>query len=158
VISRRYQPAPVYHALLKQDGVHLPSPEQTPTTVRTARTIMQSDVPFVLPEMSVEDAWRWALEHDADVYLVGTRDHLVGSVARQRLEEWHTTGHASDRIGSLIEPTFVHAHPDHSIDVVLDRLSESGGALPIVSRTEARRVEGIVTLNSILAAAGRQNP
>src|SRR4030095_1852479 len=25
VISRRYQPAPVYHALLQQDGVHLPS-------------------------------------------------------------------------------------------------------------------------------------
>ena len=26
VISRRYQPVPVYHALLHQDGVHLPSP------------------------------------------------------------------------------------------------------------------------------------
>lgn len=26
VISRRYQPVPVYHALLQQDGVHLPSP------------------------------------------------------------------------------------------------------------------------------------
>ena len=25
-ISRRYQPTPVYHALLKQDGVHLPTP------------------------------------------------------------------------------------------------------------------------------------
>jgi hypothetical protein len=26
VISKRYQPVPVYHALLHQDGVHLPSP------------------------------------------------------------------------------------------------------------------------------------
>lgn len=26
MISRRYQPTPVYHALLEQDGVHLPSP------------------------------------------------------------------------------------------------------------------------------------
>ena len=26
MISRRYQPVPVYHALLHQDGVHLPSP------------------------------------------------------------------------------------------------------------------------------------
>lgn len=26
VISRRYQPVPIYHALLRQDGVHLPTP------------------------------------------------------------------------------------------------------------------------------------
>jgi len=25
VISRRYQPEPVYHALLAQDGIHLPA-------------------------------------------------------------------------------------------------------------------------------------
>jgi CIC family chloride channel protein len=24
VISRRFQPAPLYHALLEQDGIHLP--------------------------------------------------------------------------------------------------------------------------------------
>ena len=35
VISRRYQPVPVYHALLHQDGVHLPSPAtQAPTSAQ----------------------------------------------------------------------------------------------------------------------------
>jgi CBS domain-containing protein len=118
---------------------------------------MRPDVVFMSPETSVEDAWRWALEHEAAVYLVGTRDHLVGSVTHRQLEEWQTSGKASGQIGSLIEPTFAHAHPDHSIDVVLDRLSESGGVLPIVSRTEVRRVEGVVTRDSILAATGRHN-
>jgi CIC family chloride channel protein len=156
VISRRYQPTPVYHALLRQDGVHLPSPAQAPTTARTARHVMRADVLLIAPQTSVEDAWRWALEHEADAYLVGTRDRLVGSVTRQRLEQWYTSDRASNQIGSLVEPTFVHAHPDHSIDVVLDRLSESGGVLPIVSRTEVRRVEGVVTRDSILAATERQ--
>jgi len=33
-ISRRYQPVPVYHALLRQDGIHLPSLVQTPRELR----------------------------------------------------------------------------------------------------------------------------
>jgi hypothetical protein len=46
--------------------------------------------------------------------------------------------------------TFVHAHPDHSVDIVLERLAEGRGILPAVSRTEARRVEGVITGGSIL--------
>ena len=99
---------------------------------------------------------RWSTS--ADVYLVGTRDRLVGIVTREQLEEWHASERAGDPLASLIEPSFVHAHPDHPIDVVLDRLSESGGVLPVVSRTEARRVEGVVTRDSILAATARRNP
>ena len=50
VISRRYQPVPVYHALLHQDGVHLPSPAtQALATVRTARHVMQTDVSLHSP-------------------------------------------------------------------------------------------------------------
>ena len=30
VISRRFQPEPIYHALLTQDGIHLPSPLTPP--------------------------------------------------------------------------------------------------------------------------------
>ena len=41
MISKRYQPVPVYHALLRQDGVHLPSPSTQPaTSMRTARDVM----------------------------------------------------------------------------------------------------------------------
>ena len=48
----------------------------------------------------------------------------------------------------------MHAHPDHPIDVVLERLAESGGLLPVVSRTEASRVEGVITRDSILSVGG----
>ena len=59
VISRHYQPAPVYHALLRQDGVHLPSPATQPaTSARTARDVMPTDLPSCRPELSVEDALR----------------------------------------------------------------------------------------------------
>ena len=151
VISRRFQPVPVYHALLQQDGVHLPSPATlAPTSVRTARHVMRTDVPFMSPDLSVEHAWQWAAEHDAPVYLVGTRERLEGSVTRQQLKEWSESGRAGDPIASLVDDAFVHVHPDHPIDVVLERLSQSGGLLPVVSRTEARRVEGVITPDSLL--------
>jgi CIC family chloride channel protein len=151
IISRHYQSLPVYHALLHQDGVHLPSPAtQAARAAKTAREVMQTDVMFMPPDLSLEAAWRWALEHDAPVYLVGTRERLFGVVAHQQLEQWKSTEKAKEPVSSVAKNTIIHAHADHPIGVVLERLAESGGVLPIVSRTEFHRVEGVVTPESIL--------
>jgi CBS domain-containing protein len=152
VISRHNQPIPVYHALLHQDGVHLPS-AATPALAsgRTARHVMQTDMLFMPAGLSVEQAWHWAIEHDAPAYLVGASDRLEGTVTRRQLEQWRESGRDGDPISSLVDGSFVHTHPDHPIDVVLERLSQSSGILPVVSRSDARRVEGVVTPVSILA-------
>jgi CIC family chloride channel protein len=151
VISRHYQPVPVYHALLRQDGVHLPS-SATPLqgSVRTADQVMSTDMRFVPPDTSVEQAWQGAQECDDPAYLVGTRDQLVGTLTREQLEDLQASGRGGDRVSLVVNDPFVHAHPDHPIDIVLDRLSESGGVLPVVSRTHARRVEGVITHDSLL--------
>jgi CIC family chloride channel protein len=158
VISRRFQPVPVYHALLYQDGVHLPSTAMPSTgTARTARHVMLTEVPFIAQETTVEGAWQWALKHRAPAYLVGTRDRLVGVVTHQQLEAWHASENTETPVGSAIEDSFVHAHPDHPIDTVLERLSETAGVLPVVSRNEARRVEGVITRDSLFGVP-RQRP
>jgi CIC family chloride channel protein len=159
-ISRRYQPMPVYHALLHQDGVHLPSPASySPKESRTARQVMTTDVSFIPPDTSVNGAWLWACEHEARVCLVGTRDRLLGAVTHEQLDEWRSTERANQRIEAVVESSFfVHAHPDHPLDVVLDRLAQSGGLLPIVSRTNAQRVEGVVTVQSLLPFRQRRLP
>jgi len=151
VISRRYQPVPVYHALLHQDGIHLPSPGlQAGTSSRTARHLMREETSFILPETSVEQAWRQAGERPGAVYLVGAPDRLLGVVTREQLERWRGSEHALKPIGSLVDGNFVHVHPDHPLDVVLDRLSETHGLLPVVSRPDVRRLEGVITAESIL--------
>jgi CBS domain-containing protein len=111
---------------------------------------MSEDMSFIPADTAVIDAWQWALHHDSAAYLVGTRDHLVGLVTHQQLDRWRSSDQASGPIAAVVEEPFVHAHPDHPIDVVLDRLSESGGLLPVVSRTEVHRVVGIVTPESVL--------
>jgi CBS domain-containing protein len=118
---------------------------------------MRTDVPFLSPDMSVAQASHWIVEHEAPAYLVGTPDRLVGSVTRHQLEALNASGAADTPLAAVVGDSFVHAHPDHPIDVVLERLADSGGVLPVVSRAEARRVEGIVTRDSILMVGERRS-
>jgi CIC family chloride channel protein len=151
VISRRFQPVPVYHALLHQDGIHLPSSAgQTSRTARRARHVMTAGDESVLsPDLTIADAWRFAQANDHSVYLVGAPAQLVGAVTWSDLDRLHQTDQASEPILSIAQQSFVHAHPDHPMDIVLERLEESGGLLPVVSRTDAHRLEGVITADTL---------
>ena len=151
VISRRFQPVPVYHALLHQDGIHLPSPAaQASRTTRTARHVMTpGDGSLLPPGLTIADAWQWAQAREHSVYLVGTREQLVGAVTWSDLDRLHSTDQTAAAIGTIAQKSFVHAHPDHPMDIVLDRLEESGGMLPVVSRADAHRLEGVITSDSL---------
>jgi chloride channel protein, CIC family len=156
-ISKRYQKAPVYHALLQQDDVHLPSlaaPAAGPA--RTARHLMRVEAPFVAADVQVEAAWRLLADQDAPAHLVGSRQHLVGCVTRQQLERWMAAGKSAEAVGAVVDGQTVHVYPDHPIDVVLDRFAQTGGLLPVMSRTAVGRVEGVVTLDSILTVIDRR--
>jgi CIC family chloride channel protein len=150
-ISRRYQPVPVYHALLEQDGIHLPSPAaEAITPQRTARHVMQTEMAFVPSDASIDQAWQLAREQESAAVLVGRRERLDGCVRREQLAQAVESGRGAEPVMSLVEEPPAHVHPDHAIDVVLDRLNRSGGLLPVVSRMNARRVEGVITPNSIV--------
>ena len=157
VISKRYQPVPVYHALLHQDGVHLPAAKNV-IPASSARHVMNPDPTFIPPGHSIEQAWQRSLKDEADAYLVGTRDRLVGIVARERLAESVAAGIGAQPVTSLVEGTVVHVHQDHVIDTVVERFARSGGLLPVVNRTDARRVEGVITLESLVAFIRRRKP
>ena len=151
MISKHYQPVPVYHALLHQDGVHLPSPATADAGPGTlARHLMRTDMTFIAPDLSIAEALRRVADHEAPAYLVGTHERLLGVVTRPQLEKLREMGRVADRLDGLVPDEFVHVHPDHPIDVVLERLAESEGILPVVSRTDVRRIEGVITGDSIL--------
>jgi chloride channel protein, CIC family len=151
VISRHYQAVPVYHALLQQDGIHLPSASaRAGVTATAARHVMRLDYQCLPLSTAVDEALAWTLARNAPGCLIGTPDQLAGPVTRGQLEQWTAAGHGGEALVSLLSSTFVHAHHDHPIDVVLERLWKSGGLLPVVSRADVRRLEGVVTADSIL--------
>jgi chloride channel protein, CIC family len=156
-ISRRFQPVPLYHALLHQDGIHLPSPAtQAPAAARTARDLMRTDLVYLDPQMPLNLAIQGMTDDRGAAYVVGARDQFIAAVTRHQLERWHRSA-PNDRLASVVkELPSIHVHPDHPLDIVVDRLSQSDGVLPVVSRTDAHYVEGIVTADSILIARDRQ--
>jgi CIC family chloride channel protein len=157
VISRRFQPVPVYHALLRQDQIHLPSSESrvmSPTW--TASDVMGPHAEFVPQDRTVGAVWEQARTDGGGPYLIGTPEQLIGILTRDRLMSAVDDGRSSELVGSLVETSVVHAHPDHPSDVVLERLAQSGGLLPIVSREQARSTVGVVTLDHIMRFVRRR--
>jgi CIC family chloride channel protein len=151
MISRRYQPVPVYHALLQQDAIHLPSPStHAGATGRTAGHVMQTDPSLLSPDLTIEQAWKLVASEASRRYLVGADRHIVGAVTFEDLDTARASDKAQQSLWTIVEHHFVHAQPDQPIDIVLDRLAQSDGLLPVVSRMDAHRLEGVVTLDGLL--------
>jgi hypothetical protein len=52
----------------------------------------------------------------------------------------------------------LHVHPDHPIDVVVDRFAQCAGLLPVVSRSNAHQVEGIIAMAEIKKVLENHRP
>jgi CIC family chloride channel protein len=153
-ISRRLQAAPVYHALLHQDGVHLPA-APSPPTMRTAGEIMRSVPTFLHPDVSADTALQTLLAQNAPAALIGSDGRWLGTVDRDDLASRVAAGETAIPIGSLLDgEELVHVHPDHPLDVVIDRFPQTAGLLPVVSRADARRLVGVIALADILPRTG----
>jgi len=150
IIARRFQPEPVYHALLHQDGIHLPAAgESRAPEAWTAQEAMGPAPTMVAADATIRSVLDTEASLREPVVLVTRRDDVPGVVTRVQLANAATSGHADAAVGSLIEGGTSHAHPDHPADVVLERLVTAGGWLPVVSRADARRVLGVVTLDGV---------
>lgn len=151
LISRRFQPKPVYHALLEQDGVHLPG-EASRVALGTwrARDVMAPDPLFIPETSSIGAAWRVVESGTASAFLVGSRESFAGLVKRQDLEEGARSGRSEAPVTSLVVPESPHVHPDHPLELVLERFRASPGLMPVLSRGAVHRVEGAITVETIL--------
>ena len=158
-ISRKYQRVPVYDALLRQDRIHLPRVALPGNMSRSARDVMRRDMALFNPQSSVDAALtRFAAESRSAV-LVGTATRVEGVVTIDELVAASSEGRGSLPIQSVTDGDFIHVHPDHPLDLVIERLAETPGILPVVSREDTRRVEGIITPDDLaLAARPRRRP
>jgi CIC family chloride channel protein len=148
-ISRRYQPMPVYEALLRQDRIHLPSAALRGSVGWTARDVMNAEARFLAADQPVDAAREAMREEGRSAHLVGTPESMLGVVTLEQLDGASASGRGEDTVGSMLDDEFIHVHPDHSLDTVLARLARSAGLLPVVSRVALRRVEGVITVDDI---------
>ncbi len=145
-ISRQFQPKPLYHALLAQDHVHLPGAAvRAATPLRRAQEVMTSDFTIISPDASVASAEDTFLATNAKCFLVGNNGTISGLITRERIEQEIEADRANAPVHDFVISEYGHVHPDHSLEVVIDRLGKSPGLLPVVSRSDSEHVLGVIT-------------
>ena len=150
-ISKHYQPTPLYHALLQQDDVHMPAPgARIPAGSWRALDVMSRDFTIIPTSMTAKSALETLKKSTLQAFLVGDKGLYMGLVERGRLEETINHGAAEAPIGDLVRADCAHAHPDHPLEVALERLGKNPGVLPVVSRKQIREVLGIITPQTVM--------
>jgi CIC family chloride channel protein len=151
LISKRYQPVPLYRALLEQDNVHLPQSGTGPVNALwRARDVMTQDFTLVSPNNSILLASGIATQTNAQSLPVGSDGIYLGLVTRGQIERALSSGAANASIASIVTDDCAHVHPDHPLELVLERLAKNPGLLPVVSRSQTNRVEGMITQETVV--------
>ncbi|MGA9644771.1 MAG: chloride channel protein [Candidatus Korobacteraceae bacterium] len=159
-ISSRLQRQPIYDALAVQDGIHLPTAEARQRHGRRQVTRVMHTATELLPsEITVEEALERVRSSEFRTWLVTDRRGVVGLIDLPTLEREQAEG-AAKKLGELVDGlVFPHVHQDQGLDLALERMGTNQiDILPVVSRADVHKLEGIVTLHDILDSFGVNMP
>jgi chloride channel protein, CIC family len=156
-ISSRLQPQPIYEVLASQDGIHLPTVESRISSgQRRVFQAMRPATEFLRVEMTMQEAFDRASASALHALPVSNDKGVAGIVTLAALEKA-----AADRLASatlrdlIVSQEFPHLHADQSLTVALERMGAAGlDALPVVSRANVHKLEGIVALQDVLKLYG----
>jgi chloride channel protein, CIC family len=155
-IASRLQHEPIYEALAVQDGIHLPTSEtRRRYGQRQVRKVMQTASQLLPAENTVREALERVRSSASRTWLVTDRRGVIGVVNLAKLEQELADG-ADKKVGDLVDAlAFPHVHSDQGLDFALERMGANQiEILPVVSRADVHKLEGIVTLRDVLDAYG----
>ncbi|HET8925111.1 MAG TPA: chloride channel protein [Candidatus Acidoferrum sp.] len=156
-ISSKLQRKPIYEELAHQDGIHLPTAETRQLgEQRQVSQAMRQATEVLDTEMTVQEAMEKTRNSAASAWVVCDHRGVRGVLSRKMLERAIQQDGAAKRLEELIATVeFVHVHPDHPLVVALERMGASRlDVLPVVGRANVRQLEGVVTLQDVLALYG----
>jgi CIC family chloride channel protein len=164
-VSRRLQPEPVYDALSRQDGIHLPrSRAHAERSTLRVMDAMPSETPIIEPESTIQEVLDIFRSLPVSAWPVARNKQLLGLVTASNLESAAEDGAGYRTVFEILEPlpkghlnegNFPHVHPDHPLDVALRRMGEIHlDVLPVVSRANVLEIVGVITLRDIMRAYG----
>jgi len=156
-ISSRFQREPIYEVLARQDGIHLPSAEtRQQQGQRQVIHAMRTATELLTAQMTVGEALEKTQSSEFRSWPVTGQRGVLGIVSRSTLQNAIAEGAATKRLTELVDSrNFPHVHLDHSLHFALDRMGAAQlDVLPVVSRADVHKLEGIVTLHDVLDAYG----
>jgi CIC family chloride channel protein len=156
-ISSRLQPQPIYEVLAHQDGIHLPTAEsRIGASQRRVFHVMRPANEFLSAEMTVQDALETVRASALRAWPVSNELGLAGIVTVGALQKAAADRLSGTKLIDLIgKQAFPHLHSDQTLTVALERMGAAGlDTLPVVSRADVRKLEGMVALQDVLKFYG----
>ncbi len=152
VISRGLQPIAIFDLLTRQDGLELPSMEEQREEgiLRVEDAMRPVEGALLDAGDTVDQAIERANPAPAEEMLV--RLHPVGwsSVTKKQLFTMAEDGKGGATLGSLLPIRRIpDLHPDHPLETAL-RYVDRWPLVPVVSRADFGRLEGVITQRDIL--------
>ncbi len=159
-ISSRLQRQPIYEALAIQDGIHLPKTETRHRRDRQIRRIIRPATELLPSDLTVGEALERMRSSEFQTCLVSDRQGIAGVINLSELVREAGAHPDEQNLGQLLKETvFPHAHLDQGLDLALERMGENRlDILPVVSRADVHKLEGIVTLGDVLDTYGVRPP
>jgi CIC family chloride channel protein len=157
-ISSRLQREPIYEVLARQDGIHLPGAESR-SVERQRRVIsaMRPATEILDSESTVQEAIEKVRASAFHSWPVTDKLGVEGVVSLSTLQKaLQESGGASRRLKEFVDVhEFPHLHGDHPLSVALERMGTTHlDVLPVVSRADVHKLEGVVTLHDVLSFYG----
>jgi chloride channel protein, CIC family len=156
-VSSHFQRQPIYEVLAYQDGIHLPTVESRLTAgQRRVFQAMRPATEILTASMTVQEALEKARASALQALPVSNERGVAGIVKLAALEKAAADGDSHKKLLDLLEgEEFPHLHADQSIAVALERMGAEGlNALPVVSRADVHKLEGIVALQDVMKLYG----
>jgi CIC family chloride channel protein len=156
-IASRLEKQPIYESLARQDGMHLPTAEtRQQGGHRQVILAMRPAAEVLLADMTVEQALEKIRSSESTAWpVIGDRG-LLGVLSFGKLQQAAAAGSEAGKIKEFLDGAdFPHLHVDHPLSLALERMGASQvNALPVVSRANIHKLEGLVTLKDVLALYG----
>ena len=152
-ISSRMQRKPIYEVLAQQDGIHLPGLESRSQDAHQRVAQAMKPAPETLEAgCTAQQALKTVGSSQFQAWPVLNARRLEGVIRRTALQKAVADGSADDKLGDLVDPiSFPHLHVDHPLGVALERMGATQlDVLPVVSRADIHKMEGVVTLKDVL--------
>jgi chloride channel protein, CIC family len=156
-ISSRLQRKPIYEELARQDGIHLPSAETRQQGVQRQVVLAMRPATEILDaRMTAGEALEKARSTKLRAWPVIDERGLIGMVSLNQLQQILAEGGAHKPLSELVEShNFPHLHADQPIPLALERMAAAQtDVLPVVSRADVHKLEGILLLQDVLALFG----
>ena len=156
-VSSRLQREPIYNALAFQDGIHLPRTEtRQQHSLQQVSKAIQPATETLPQEITIAEALAQTRSSAFRAWPVTDGQRVVGVIGLQTLEREARGSTTAVRLAEIVDPTnFPHVHRDQPLSLALERMGEVGlELLPVVSRGNMNKLEGVVTLSGVLDSFG----